>query len=173
MSLVDTAIGAVKNSDTRLLRYRTKEAANPMGKKTLQSRSAASSTAIGQPGRGNKQFGDRGEQLAADWLVRHGYRLIARNWRSPLGELDIIGEQGEELVFVEVKARHGARLGAPEEAVTLAKRRRLIRAAESYLLAHHQEQRPYRIDVIAIDVSSSGELLDIRHYPGCIEAEGY
>jgi putative endonuclease len=143
-----------------------------MNEKASKSRRSVSTTAARQHSRHNKQFGAGGEQLAADWLVRQGYRLLARNWRSPLGELDIVSEQGAELVFVEVKARHGARMGAPEEAVTPAKQRRLIRAAESYLLAHHQEQRTFRIDVIAIDVASSGELLDIRHYPGCIEAEG-
>jgi putative endonuclease len=143
-----------------------------MAEKSSESRSSVSTTAVRRRGRHNKQFGADGEQLAANWLLRHGYRLLARNWRSPLGELDIVCEQGLELVFVEVKARHGVRLGAPEEAVTPAKQRRLIRAAESYLLAHHQEQRPFRIDVIAIDVASSGELVEVRHYPGCIEAEG-
>jgi putative endonuclease len=143
-----------------------------MAEKTARSRKLVSISA--RPGRGshNKQFGASGEQMAADWLVRHGYRLLARNWRSPLGELDIVCEQGKELVFVEVKARHGVRMGAPEEAVTPAKQRRLLRAAQSYLMAHHHEQRPFRIDVIAIDVALSGELLDIRHYPGCIEGEG-
>src|SRR5215469_15770158 len=135
---------------------------DPMAEKTFESRSSVSTTTVMRHGSHNKQFGATGEQLAADWLVRHGYRLLARNWRSPLGELDIVCEQGEELVFVEVKARHGIRLGAPEEAVTPAKQRRLIRAAQSYLMAHHQEQRPFRIDVIAIDVAASGELLDIR-----------
>ena len=124
-----------------------------MAEKTFESRSSVSTTTVRRHGSHNKQFGATGEQLAADWLVRHGYRLLARNWRSPLGELDIVCEQGEELVFVEVKARHGIRLGAPEEAVTPAKQRRLIRAAGSYLLAHHQEQRPFRIDVIATDVA--------------------
>jgi len=142
-----------------------------MAENTHQSRGKA--TAGGQQGkRSNKRLGASGEQLAADWLMRHGYRLLARNWRSPMGELDIISELGAELVFVEVKARHGVRMGAPEEAVTRAKQRRLIRVAQSYLMAHHQEQRPFRIDVIAIDIASSGEPLDIRHYPGCIEAEG-
>ncbi|MGO8947958.1 MAG: YraN family protein [Ktedonobacterales bacterium] len=123
-------------------------------------------------GGAGQHFGEIGEQLAANWLVQHGYRLLARNWRSRLGELDIVSELGDELVFVEVKARHGTRLGAPEEAVTPAKRRRLIRAAQSYLLQRGQEQRPYRIDVIAVEVAPSGKLLDIRHYPGGIESEG-
>ena len=119
-----------------------------------------------------RRFGAAGETLAAGWLEQNGYRLLARNWRSALGEIDIICEQGDELVFVEVKARHGRQLGAPEEAVTPAKQRRLIRAAQSYLLTHGIEQRPYRLDVIAVEAAPSGEVLDIRHYPGCIESEG-
>ncbi len=119
-----------------------------------------------------KQFGDLGELLAAEWLTSHGYHVLSRNWRSPLGELDIVCECGGELVFVEVKSRHGLALGAPEEAVTPAKRRRLIRAAQSYLLGHGDEQRPYRLDVIAVDVAPSGRVREIRHYPGCIESEG-
>ncbi len=121
---------------------------------------------------GSKQFGESGERLAAGWLAENGYHLLARNWRSALGEIDIVCERSGELVFVEVKARHSIRLGAPEEAVTPAKRHRLIRAAQSYLLKHGEEQRPYRIDVLAVYVAPSGRLLDIRHYPGCIESEG-
>jgi putative endonuclease len=125
----------------------------------------------GQSG-ARKRFGDSGERLAALWLKQHGYHIIARNWRSAFGELDIVSEQGDDLVFVEVKARRGAEMGAPEEAVTRTKRLRLIRAAQYFLLVHGQEQRPYRIDVIAVEVAPSGKLLDIRHYPGCIELEG-
>ena len=124
------------------------------------------------PSGARKRFGDSAERLAALWLQQHGYHIIARNWRSAVGELDIVSEQGDDLVFVEVKARRGTRMGAPEEAVTYTKRHRLIRAAQYFLLVHGQEQRPYRIDVIAVEVAPSGKLLDIRHYPGCIELEG-
>jgi putative endonuclease len=110
--------------------------------------------------------------LASNWLQQHGYRVVARNWRCPRGELDIICELGDELVFVEVKARRGNQVGAPEEAVTPAKQRRLIRAAQYFLLQRSQEHRSYRIDVIAVEVAPSGKLLSLRHYPGCVESEG-
>jgi len=119
-----------------------------------------------------KRFGAWGEDLASNWLQQHSYRVVARNWRCPRGELDIICELGDELVFVEVKARRGNLVGAPEEAVTPAKQRRLIRAAQYFLLQRSQEHRSYRIDVIAVEVAPSGKLLSLRHYPGCVESEG-
>jgi putative endonuclease len=119
-----------------------------------------------------KRFGASGENLASIWLQEHGYRVLARNWRCPLGELDIVCELGDDIVFVEVKSRRGTLLGAPEEAVTPAKQRRLIRAAQYYLVQRSQEQRSYRIDVVAVEVAPSGKLLGVRHYPGCVESEG-
>jgi putative endonuclease len=121
---------------------------------------------------GRKQFGAWGEDLASIWLQEHGYRVVARNWRCPRGELDIVCELGDDIIFVEVKSRRGTLLGAPEEAVTPGKQRRLIRAAQYFLLKSRQEQRSYRIDVIAVEVAPSGKLLNIRHYPGCVESEG-
>jgi putative endonuclease len=121
---------------------------------------------------GRKQFGAWGEDLASIWLQEHGYRVVARNWRCPRGELDIVCELGDDIIFVEVKSRRGTLLGAPEEAVTPGKQRRLIRAAQYFLLQSRQEQRSYRIDVIAVEVAPSGKLLNIRHYPGCVESEG-
>ena len=119
-----------------------------------------------------KRFGASGEDLASNWLQHHGYRVVARNWRCPRGELDIVCELGDEIVFVEVKSRRSTMLGAPEEAVTPAKQRRLIRAAQYFLLQRSQEHRSYRIDVIAVEVAPSGKLLSLRHYPGCVESEG-
>jgi putative endonuclease len=119
-----------------------------------------------------KRFGAWGEDLASIWLQEHGYRVVARNWRCPLGEIDIVCEIGEDIVFVEVKSRRVTLLGEPEEAVTPAKRRRLIRAAQYFLLQRSQEQRSYRIDVIAVEVAASGKLRSLRHYPGCVESEG-
>ncbi len=78
---------------------------------------------------------------------------------------------GGEVVFVEVKTRRGVALGAPEEAITRAKRRHLIASAQCYLAERGEEQRPYRIDVIAVDLTATGTLREVRHYPRCIEAE--
>src|SRR5947209_4231245 len=80
-----------------------------------------------------RQLGASGERVAANWLEARGYRILARNWRCPYGELDLIAEQNGEIIFVEVKTRRGATHGAPEEAITPAKRVRLIAAAQTYL----------------------------------------
>ena len=132
-----------------------------------------SQATTGRPDSGDrKRFGATGEHLAAVWMEQQGYKIIARNWRCPCGELDIVGERGGELVFVEVKARRGARMGSAAEAVTPTKQRRLVRSAQYFLMAHGQEQRPYRIDVITVEVAPSGNQVNLRHYPACVESEG-
>lgn len=125
-------------------------------------------------GSARKRLGGAGERLAAAWLEERGYRVLARNWRCPYGELDLVAERAGELVFVEVKTRRGERLGAPEEAVTATKRRHLVASAAAYLDAAGEgaAERPYRIDVIAVDLAPSGRLLGLRHFPACVGEEG-
>jgi len=72
---------------------------------------------------------------------------------------------------VEVKTRHGDALGAPEEAVTAAKRRKLIATAQTYLMEHSGEERAFRIDVIAVQLTPAGRLVEIRHYPAAVALE--
>lgn len=129
---------------------------------------------------GRKRLGGGGERLAATWLEARGYRIVARNWHCPYGEIDLIteadlpgmGSDGRsEIVFVEVKTRRGMAMGAPEEAITRAKRRHLIASAQCYLAERGEEERAYRIDVIAVDLTTTGTLREVRHYPRCIEAE--
>ncbi|MGE5334595.1 MAG: YraN family protein [Nitrososphaerota archaeon] len=127
--------------------------------------------------RGNHQanpraaLGNAGERLAAGWLEARGFRVLARNWRCAYGELDVIAEERDELVFVEVKTRRGAAHGAPEEAITASKRAHLIAAAQCYLAEHQREEQPYRIDVVAVQLDSQGRLSDVRHYRSAIAQE--
>jgi putative endonuclease len=117
------------------------------------------------------RLGSGGERLAASWLEARGYRILGMNWRCPYGELDLIAEQMGELVFVEVKTRRGVAMGTPEEAVTPVKQRRLIAAAQTYLMEHGAEDRPYRIDVVAVQLAPTGKLLDVRHHPSAVALE--
>jgi putative endonuclease len=103
---------------------------------------------------GRHALGSRGESLAATWYVRQGYEVLARNWRSRQGELDLVLRRGSEMVFCEVKARSDARLGSPAEAVTPTKQRRIRATAVAYLVARAEagERRPreLRFDVACV-----------------------
>jgi putative endonuclease len=99
---------------------------------------------------GPKPLGRRGEDAAAKYLKRHGYRLIARGVRSRLGELDIIAADRRTVVFVEVKTRRSAEAGHPAEAVDMNKQRRMTRAALAYLKAHGLLDHAARFDVVAV-----------------------
>jgi putative endonuclease len=105
-----------------------------------------------------RTLGWRGEDYAAQYLIDHGYALRARNWRCSAGEIDLVTEKDNRLIFVEVRTRRGDRLGTPEESITPAKRARLIAAAQTYLAEHSQIDRDWRIDVIAIEIGSRGEV---------------
>ncbi len=98
-----------------------------------------------------KQTGDYGESLAVRFLQDQGYKVLERNFRIRGGEIDIVCEEGEDLVFVEVKTRHTHEFGPPAEAVTPFKIRFLARAALFYLLKNNQEDARYRIDVVTVD----------------------
>ncbi|WKZ28927.1 MAG: YraN family protein [Patescibacteria group bacterium] len=109
-----------------------------------------------------KVIGNKGEDLAAAFLRSRGFRILERNARvSRIGEIDIVALDRETLVFVEVKTRHDVTFGSPEEAVTASKLRTLAACAESWQAAKGWTARPYRIDVIAVDLAG-GEPA-IRH----------
>lgn len=95
-------------------------------------------------------LGRRGEERALQWLKSQGYRIVARNWRWRGGEIDLIAREGDCLVFIEVKTRSDEGFGLPEEALTPAKRERLIRAARHYI-ATHRPELDLRFDVVTIE----------------------
>ena len=97
----------------------------------------------------NKKLGARGERKAAQHLKAKGYRIVERNFRTPFCEVDIIARKGEVLAFVEVKTRLNDSFGLPCEAVTPAKQRLYIRAAEYYFAARQIEDI-VRFDVIEV-----------------------
>ena len=92
--------------------------------------------------------GREAEGRACDFLRANGYEIVARNWRTARGEIDIVARDGPTLVFVEVKSRAGPGFGGPEAAVHPAKQRRLIAAARSFL-GETACALPVRFDVVA------------------------
>ena len=102
---------------------------------------------------GQKQIlGKEGERIAEDYLKRKGYRLVARNFRCPGGELDLIVLDRKVVVFVEVKTRSDHRFGAPLESVHRHKQKRMIRAALFFMSQRRIHQRDARFDVIGISL---------------------
>lgn len=111
----------------------------------------------------NKQTGDYGETLACEFLKKQSYKILERNFRIRGGEIDIIAKDIVDLVFVEVKTRYTHEFGSPAESVTPWKINFLIRASQFYLLKHKLMDKPYRIDVITIDFTNSGEVEHIKN----------
>ncbi|MCB8951380.1 MAG: YraN family protein [Ardenticatenales bacterium] len=114
-----------------------------------------------------QNLGAWGESVAATYLEAHGYRIVRRNWRCARGEIDIVAQMGETLVFVEVKTRRGRARGTPEEAVTPRKAARLLRLAQAYLLEEDLDL-PWRVDVMAVELDGRGKLLRCEHLPGAV-----
>jgi putative endonuclease len=121
-------------------------------------------------GDGRARVARRGEALAALVLKLKGYRIEARNWRCPLGELDIVAWDRNTLVFVEVKTRTGIRAGTPEEAVTAGKQRRLVRLARAFLARRGGAPPPCRFDVVGI--TGRPWLPRLRHLRAAFRADG-
>jgi putative endonuclease len=97
------------------------------------------------------EYGQRGEELAAGWYERNGFTIVARNWRCPIGEIDLILRRGRMLVVAEVKARKSAAFGVPALAVTPTKQQRLRRLAAAWLAEHRVGRRmSVRFDVVAV-----------------------
>lgn len=95
-------------------------------------------------------LGALGEDLACQYLAGLGWRIIARNWRCPDGELDIIAAEGDSIVFIEVKTRSSAKYGQPALAVTEQKYARLRTLAWQWIKSHDVHPREIRIDIISI-----------------------
>jgi putative endonuclease len=117
-------------------------------------------------------LGRRAEQLAAEALARAGLRIVARNWRRPEGELDIVAADGGVCVFVEVRSRTGEARGHPLETVTPQKRGRVVRAARFYLDAEAPCAVAYRFDVVAVTFWDDGRPPDVVHVAEAFEANG-
>jgi putative endonuclease len=94
--------------------------------------------------------GRTGERAAEAHLVRAGYRILARNYRCALGEIDLVALDRRTVAFVEVKARRGTAAGAPLEVVTRRQQRRIVRAARHYLARERLLDRFVRFDVVGV-----------------------
>ena len=116
----------------------------------------------------DEALGVRGENLAARFLRDQGYKIIARNFRCAMGEIDIVAREGGMLVFVEVKTRSYDD-PTPEQQINLTKQRQITRTAKYYLSRYGMAAPPGRFDVVAV-LWVPGRDPQIRHTPGAFEA---
>ena len=101
-------------------------------------------------------MGDVGEDEAERHLTAQGYQVVERNYTCRGGEIDRVAWDGDTLCFVEIKARAGKEFGTAVEGISRAKQRRIVRAAQSYLM-NHPTDAPCRFDVLALDLDNSAE----------------
>jgi putative endonuclease len=127
---------------------------------------------VRQPGRQPTQpLGRRGEELAAAYLARCGFRVVERNCRSRLGEIDLVARDGPTLVFVEVKTRTGPTVDPPQVAVDRRKQSRLGRLALAYLGRRRLGTVACRFDVVAVTLDRSGVAPTIAHFAGAFQVD--
>ena len=107
--------------------------------------------------------GKQGELLAREFLQKAGYALLAANYSTRQGELDIVAQDGNDVVFIEVKARRSRRFGTAAEAVTWRKRQHIMATALFFLQKERPRCKSYRFDVIEVYLSESGGLNEINH----------
>jgi putative endonuclease len=106
-------------------------------------------------------IGRRGEDATARAYERRGYRVVARNWRCRLGEIDLVVERTGVLVFCEVKSRRGSVLGGGFEAVTWAKRRKLRALAEAFLQSVGSRPQAVRFDVASVAMRGTRSTVEV------------
>lgn len=110
----------------------------------------------------HRSIGNRGEDLACEFLSKQGYKILERNYRIRGGEIDIVAREGEWLIFVEVKTRYSHEYGVPQESITPYKMRALLKTALFYVVKSKWGDKPYRLDLVAIDYANSQDQPEVE-----------
>jgi putative endonuclease len=109
------------------------------------------------------KLGKTGETIASEYLTKNGYIIREKNYRNFLGEIDIIVEYKNEIIFIEVKTRKSNQYGYPEETVNLAKQKKIIKTASGYITRKKLKENNFRFDAILIYFSKNNNIEEIRH----------
>lgn len=110
-----------------------------------------------------QKLGAKGEKMAAEYLVKNGYLIIDRNFRTREGEIDLIAEKNEELVFIEVKSRSSLTFGSPEEAVNEKKQQKIMAVINRYLEKKGLNTAKWRLEIITLFLDRKKHRLSLRH----------
>lgn len=116
------------------------------------------------------ELGRLGESLARDYLRDAGYTILASNYRTPLGEIDLVAKERDTIVFVEVRTRSSTAFGTPLESINRIKRERLIRLALQFCAHHCLYSKNLRFDVIGVTLQQEAPV--IEHIPNAFFAGG-
>ena len=116
-----------------------------------------------------RAIGNKGESVVCDFLVRHGYEIVKRNFTIRGGEIDIIALKGDVMAFVEVKTRKPNPLVEGEEAITYKKKQAIIRTADAYIEKYGGDEKYYRLDVAIVTMDNTG-VKKIKYYAGAFDA---
>jgi putative endonuclease len=111
-----------------------------------------------------KHIGEIGERIAEKYLQDQGYLVLDQNFTVKYGEIDLVAQDGDCVVFVEVKTRTSAAFGNPEDSVTPAKIERMQNAALMWLQVHPEAPDDWRMDVIAILIDQHNHVNDLQHF---------
>jgi len=118
-----------------------------------------------------QEVGKLGEKEARKFLKKRGYRIRETGFRCRHGEIDIIAQRKDYLVFVEVRTKSNLDFGTPEESITQAKKKKLIALALTYTSTHQNLPPLWRIDVVAIELDDKGKTKRIEHIENAIEQD--
>ena len=122
----------------------------------------------------NRAVGKLGEDIAARFLSRKGYKIVGKNIKTFVGELDLIAKKMDYLIFVEVKTRRPSPFGPPHQSITEKKKRKLIQCALCYLKMKHISSLKWQIDVVSIEIKRVFWFIRkvrIEHFEDAIEDE--
>jgi putative endonuclease len=120
-----------------------------------------------------QEVGKLGEKMAQKFLKKRGYRVRETNFHCRGGEIDIVAQQRDCLVFIEVRTKRSLDFGTPEESITQAKKEKLIALALTYIDTHQNLPSLWRIDVVAIEVDDKGKTKRIELIENAIEQQYY
>lgn len=110
-----------------------------------------------------QKLGKRGEDIAVKYLKKNKYKIVEQNYHAGrYGEIDIIARDRDQIVFIEVKAKTDKQFGSPEQELTHNKKKKLHRAIHNYLFKHFLQDKPWRMDLIAIEIPSAK--INLKHY---------
>jgi putative endonuclease len=118
-----------------------------------------------------QEVGKLGEKAAQKFLKKRGYRIRETGFRCRHGEIDIVAQKKDYLVFVEVRTKSSSDFGTPEESITQAKKEKLIASALTYTNTHHNLPSLWRIDVVAIELDDKGQTKRIELIENAIEQD--